>query len=228
MAGLWLIKAIIHTLKNRIKVNIFGKSKYGNREWKEANNDWYESMHDGNYLLHEDFIKYFKEKSSAHILEVGCGTGIYPIRNKELFANKYYTGIDFSQENIHYCKKNSQFRFISGDFITMDINEKFDLVFSHAVLDHVYDIQKFISKIVQVTKKFAYINTQMGYFPDLKKHKMKWNDDDHCYYNDLSVIQLKENLLKAGLKDDEFVIRSQKSGRSGYEIQTVIEIDKKS
>ena len=81
-------KAIIHTLKNRIKVNIFGKSKYGNREWKEANNDWYESMHDGNYLLHEDFIKYFKKKSSIHVLEVGCGTGIYPIRNKELFANK--------------------------------------------------------------------------------------------------------------------------------------------
>jgi len=29
------------------------------------------------------------------------------------------------------------------------------------------------------------------------------------------------------LKEDEFVIRSQKSGRAGYEIQTVIEIDKK-
>ena len=80
---------------------------------------------------------------------------------------------------------------------------------------------------MQVTKKFAYINTQMGYFPDLKEHKMKWSDDDHCYYNDLSVIQLKNNLLKAGLKDDEFVIRSQESGRPRYEIQTVIEIEKK-
>ena len=68
----------------------------------------------------------------------------------------------------------------------------------------------------------------MGYFPDLKKHRMKWNDDDHCYYNDCSVIELKANLLKAGLKNDEFVIRSQKSGRAGYETQTVIEIDKKS
>jgi|TARA_B100001750_G_scaffold61568_1_gene48928 SAM-dependent methyltransferase len=220
-------KAIIHTFKNKIKVNIFGKSKYGNEEWRKANNDWYEDMHDGNYLLHEDFIKYFKKRDITSILEVGCGTGIYPIRKKDLFVNKRYTGIDFSHENIEYCKKNSQFKFIAGDFIAMNINEKFDLVFSHAVLDHVYDIQGFISKIVQSTKKFAYINTQMGYFPDLKKHKMKWNDDDHCYYNDLSIIQLKENLIEAGLSEDEFVIRSQKSGRAGYELQTVIEIDKK-
>ena len=220
-------KAIIHTLKNKIKTNIVGKSKYGNEEWKKANNDWYEIMHDGNHLLHEDFIKYFKEKPVTDVLEVGCGTGVYPVRKKDLFTNKSYTGIDFSPENIEYCKKNSKFRFIAGDFITMDINEQFDLVFSHAVLDHVYDIPGFISKIINCTKKFAYINTQMGYFPDLKKHRMKWNDDDHCYYNDLSVIELKENLLKAGLKNDEFVIRSQKSGRSGYEIQTVIEIDKK-
>ena len=221
-------KAIMRTFKNKIKTKIAGKSKYGNDEWKKANNAWYEDMHDGNNLLHEDFIKYFKEKSVTQILEVGCGTGIYPIRKKELFTSKSYTGIDFSQENIEYCKKNSQFKFVAGDFITMDINEKFDLVFSHAVLDHVYDIQGFISNIVKYTKKFAYINTQMGYFPDLKKHRMKWNDDDHCYYNDCSVIELKANLLKAGLKNDEFVIRSQKSGRTGYETQTVIEIDKKS
>ena len=53
------------------------------------NNDWYEDMHDGNYLLHEDFIKYFGEKNISSVLEVGCGTGVYPIRKKELFTNKY-------------------------------------------------------------------------------------------------------------------------------------------
>ena len=70
----------MRTFKNKIKTKIAGKSEYGNDEWKKANNAWYEDMHDGNNLLHEDFIKYFKEISVTQILDVGCGTGIYPIR----------------------------------------------------------------------------------------------------------------------------------------------------
>ena len=49
-----------------------------------------------------------------------------------------------------------------------------------------------------------------------------------------SITSFKESqniaicVLDAGLKNDEFIIRSQKSGRTGYETQTVIEIEKKS
>lgn len=221
--------AISKTILSKLKQKILGKSPYGNRDWKRADNEWYTKIHDSNYLLHDDFKRYFAEKNDIKtVLEVGCGTGIYPIREKNLFENKSYTGIDFSDANVEYCKKNSDFEFLQGDFIKMDIQKKYDLVFSHAVIDHVYDIDKFLANIVKACKKYAYINAYRGFFPDLKKHKMTWKDSDNCYYNDLSIIQAKQVLLQNGLSESEFVIRAQESGQKekNLNLQTVIEITK--
>lgn len=213
----------------RIKVEKkFGKSPYG-KIWAK-NSEWYDEIHKSNPLLHEDFVRYLKGKKDVKtVLEIGCGAGIYPIQMKELFAGKQYTGIDISETAIEYCKKNSEFEFICGDFIKTDITKKYDLVYSHAVVDHVYDIDVFISKIVKISKKYAYINSYRGYFPDLKKHKMTWDGHDGCYYNDLSIPQTRENLLKNGLTEGEFVIRSQESGQQekNVNLQTVVEITKK-
>ncbi|PCI61484.1 MAG: hypothetical protein COB34_01265, partial [Methylophilaceae bacterium] len=60
------------------------------------------------------------KKDIRTVLEVGCGTGVYPIKHKELFQDKSYTGIDISKENIEYCKKKSKFDFECGDFIKMN------------------------------------------------------------------------------------------------------------
>jgi SAM-dependent methyltransferase len=219
------------SLFSRIKIKVekkFGKSPYGKVWTKDSN--WYKEIHDLNPLLHEDFIRYLKGKSDIKaVLEIGCGAGVYPIQMKDLFTGMQYTGMDISQTAIDYCKKNSEFEFICGDFIKMDITKKYDLVYSHAVVDHVYDIDAFISKIVKSTKKYAYINSYRGYFPDMEKHKMIWDGHDGCYFNDLSVQQTRENLLKSGLSKEEFIIRSQESGQQGKNVnlQTVIEITKK-
>ena len=157
----------------RIKIKFnrrFAKTEYG-KSWTK-DNYWYNKIHDSNPLIHQNFINYLKEKTNVtNILEVGCGAGIYPIKMKDLFSRMQYTGIDISQSAIDYCKKNSQYEFICGDFIKMDLNKKYDLVYSHAVVDHVYDIDKFISKIIVTTSKYAYITSYRGYFPDLKRHK---------------------------------------------------------
>lgn len=219
------------SLFERVRIKVekkFGKSPYG-KSWTK-DNEWYNEIHNSNPLLHRDFVRYFQEKKDVKtVLEIGCGTGIYPIQMKEFFAGMKYTGIDISQTAIDYCKKNSQHEFICGDFIKMDFKQTYDLVYSHAVVDHVYDIDAFISKIVKITKKYAYINSYRGYFPDLKKHKMTWDGHDGCYYNDLSIQQTQENLLRSGLSEDEFIIRSQESGQEGKNVnlQTVIEITKR-
>jgi SAM-dependent methyltransferase len=221
------------SIATRIKIKLqkkFGKSTYGNT-WKEKNNKWYEEIHDSNYLLHNDFVNYLKEKKDIQtVLEVGCGTGIYPIKHKELFSNMQYTGIDISKTSIEHCRNNSEFEFICGDIIKMELPKKYDLVFSHAVVDHVYDIDGFISKIIQVCKKYAYINSYRGYFPNLEKHKMNWDGYNGCYFNDLSVKQTEQVLLKNGLEKDEFIVRSQESGQSEKNLsnQMVIEIHRKS
>ena len=220
------ISAIRKTILRELKQRVVGKSAYGNVEWQNANFEWYLKIHDGNYLLHQDFVRYLKEKKDVKsVLEIGCGAGVYPIKYKELFRDIDYTALDISKEAIEYCKKHSDFNFICGDFVKMEITEKYDLVYSHAVIDHVYNIDAFISKICSTCNKYAYINAYRGYFPDLKKHKMNWRDDDGCYYNDISVIRVRDTLLKNNLREDEFLIRPQENG-SGV-VQTVIEITKK-
>ena len=208
---------------------LFKKSTYG-ETWINRSGDWYTKIHDSNYLLHEDFMNYLKNKKDVRaILEIGCGTGVYPIENKELFSNVEYTGLDISETSIEYCKKNSSMKFICGDFIKMNINEEYDLVFSHAVIDHVYDVDTFTKKIVKTCRKYAYLNSYRGYFPNIPEHKMNWSNKDGCYYNDVSVIQLRKVLLESGLHEDEFVIRAQKSGQieKNLDTQLVVEITKK-
>lgn len=218
------ISAIKKTIFRELKQRIIGKSQYGNIEWKNANFEWYSKIHDANFLVHQNFMKYFldRKKDVKTVIEVGCGAGVYAIRYKDLFNDLHYTGLDISKEAIEYCKKNSDFNFICDDLIKMEITQKYDLVYSHAVIDHVYDVDAFISKLILMCKKYAYINAYRGYFPNLDKHQMTWRDDDGCYYNDLSVNQVKEILLKNGLKEDEFIIRPQEDGLGVK--QTVIEI----
>jgi SAM-dependent methyltransferase len=138
-----------------------------------------------------------------------------------------YTGIDFSESAIEYCKKNSEFEFICGDFIKTEL-QKYDLVYSHAVVDHVYDMDSFILKIVDACKKYAYITAYRGYFPDLPKHKMNWNDNDGCYYNDFSIKQIKEKFVGIGLKQNQYQIRALQVAQIGEDTdwQTIIEINK--
>ena len=207
----------------------FSKPEYGKR-WPEQTIEWYKKIHDDNYLIHEHFKKYLASKNDVKtVLEIGCGKGIYPIFNKKLFENMEYIGIDISPSAIDYCKENSEFTFICDDFIKMKLDKKFDLIYSHAVVDHVYDIDAFISKIIDKTNHYAYINSYRGYFPNLKSHKMKWDGYEACYFNNLSVEQIKKLLSKKGLSESEYEIYSQKSGQKdeNVDLQTIIEINKK-
>lgn len=214
---------------SKLKHRILGKSQYGNQDWQKADFDWYVQIHDSNRLLHENFIQYFKEKNDIQsVLEVGCGAGVYPIKYKDLFINKKYTGLDISPTNIDYCRKNSSFEFECCDIIKTDLGKTYDLVFSHAVIDHVYNIDLFLIKLIRVCKKYAYINSYRGYFSEIKNHKMEWRESDRCYYNNISIQQLRKVLLENGLTEEEFVIRSQKSGQTQQNLdnQLVIEITK--
>lgn len=207
----------------------FGKPKYG-KTWPNQNIDWYKKIHDSNFLIHEHFKKYLKSKNDiSTVLEIGCGMGIYPIYNKEIFENIEYTGIDISPTAVNFCKENSEFEFICDDFIKMNLNKKFDLVFTHAVVDHVYDIDAFVSKVIDTTKHYAYINSYRGFFPNLQTHNMKWDGHEGCYFNQISIQKIKKLLLEKGLDEKQFSIFAQESGQKddNVDVQTIIEINKK-
>ena len=203
--------------------------------WQKVDYDFYNRIYNYRPLIHQDFIKYLESKNNVKtILEIGCGSGTYPIELKYLFEGKEYVGLDIGKPSIEYCKKHSSFKFICGDLIDIDLDSKFDLVFSHAVIDHVYDIEKFLDKILKITNKFAYISAYRGYFTGLKEHVMTWNNEKGCYYNDLSIEQLNKFFKSRGLSDNEYKIRKQEDGTElnqkhsigldGYE--TVIEINR--
>ena len=207
---------LLEGIKNRIKNSgLLGKSEYG-KTWQNRDDEWYSKLFSATPIFHENFIQFLKSKNDVKsVLEIGCGSGIYPIRYKELFSGIQYTGIDISPSAIEFCKKKSDFEFICGDLLKMNLEKKHDLVFSQSVIDHVYDVDLFITKIANATKKYAYVSSYRGYFPELKKHKMEWRDNDGCYYNDISVSKLRIALLESGLKEDEFQIRVQETGQIG-------------
>jgi len=223
-------------LKKRIRD--LKKSDYG-KNWQGVDGNFYDHIGilQRRPLLHENFLSYFENLNDVKtVLEVGCGMGIYPIKFKNLFKNKEYFGIDIGEPAIDFCKKNSKFNFICGDLIKTEFDKKFDLIFSHAVIDHVYDIDDFLTRITTLCEKYAYISAYRGYFPNLKEHNMTWDNEKGCFYNDLSVEQLERKLLKCGLSEDEFLIREQEDGMKLNEpysigltgIETIIEINKRS
>lgn len=212
------------------KTRLFKKIPYG-KYWQEIDSTDYDTWFQARPDLHRSFVNFLKDKADVRtVLEVGCGNGAYPITLKELFLDKEYEGVDFGSPAIEFCRKHSDFKFHLGDFITMKLDKKYDLVFSHAVIDHVYDIEAFLSKIVQVCNKYAFISSYRGYFPDRKKHVMLWDNQMGCYFNDLSPEEIKKHLLKCGLSADEFVIRGQKGEnlQDGIDEETIIEIHRKS
>ena len=220
-------------IKNKIKNSgIIGKEKYG-KVWQEKFGDeqvqWYEGMHNSCLKMHDAFHKFLVEKSPTTVLEVGCGAGYYPRNLKDYFHGMQYTGTDISETAIEFCKSKSSFNFICTDFLKNNLNKKFDLVFSHALIDHVYDVDLFIEKIIDVSNRFTYVTAYRGYFPDLERHVMRRNNLEGSYYNDISIKQMSKKLAAIGLQEQEYSFSSIKVADEGRDDdwQTIIKIEKK-
>ena len=219
-------------IKNKIKNSgITAKANYG-KIWQEKLGDeqiqWYEGMHKSCLKMHDDFKEFLREKRPSSILEIGCGAGYYPINLKDLFIDKEYVGIDISETAIEFCKSRSPFNFICTDFLKKNIDRKFDLIFSHALIDHVYDIDLFIEKIIKSSNRFVYVTAYRGYFPDLEKHVMRRNNLEGTYYNDVSIKQLTKKFMDMGLQKHEYSFNSIKVDNVGRDDdwQTIIKIEK--
>jgi 2-polyprenyl-3-methyl-5-hydroxy-6-metoxy-1,4-benzoquinol methylase len=88
------------------------------------------------------------EKSSVHVLDVGCGNGAYvavPLAR----AGYRVTGLDLHQDSIEHAKflaaATTNARFICADVATMP-EKSFDVVILSEVLEHVADPQRLLEK----------------------------------------------------------------------------------
>jgi len=128
---------------NRPKHNYHPVSDFVDRT-KRAEND--KRLWDRDAIDVSGFLKtvfptasaYLKALKSYRVLDIGCGYGRYsPFLSR--FDCIEYLGIDATESRIKYASEhygNSVCRFEAGDARTIDGNNRFDLVLSYNVIQH--------------------------------------------------------------------------------------------
>lgn len=98
----------------------------------------------------EEIKKFLPIAKETSLLEVGCGNGFFTIYLDEICDT---FGIDFSEKmiDLNPVKKKAV---MNAEHMTFPDNS-FDIVFCHALLHHVDDIDKVINEMKRVTRKWV-------------------------------------------------------------------------
>lgn len=117
---------------------------------------YFENMSSGWNSISFNLISSFVREGMAHfypktVLDVGCGNGIYGPVLRENSAVLF--GIDMAREALELCK------FAGYDHVIQCLaeriefeDEKFDMVFSSEVLEHIEDYEQVLGEICRVLK----------------------------------------------------------------------------
>jgi ABC-type polysaccharide/polyol phosphate transport system ATPase subunit/SAM-dependent methyltransferase len=187
--------------------------------------EWYEEIFYARKIVLEAFFAWVRGLDEAgdgprSALEIGCGRAV---GISEFFKDRRYVGFDISDKEIEWCRAhraNPNHEYRSGDFIETRFDEKFDLVFSHAVIDHIYDINAFLAAMVRASGGWIYLTSYRGWFPDLAAHTYNWNENDTCYYSDISPGETEAVLRALGCT--RIRVFPQDTGRDDIPRETVI------
>ncbi|MDA3817549.1 MAG: class I SAM-dependent methyltransferase [Prolixibacteraceae bacterium] len=97
------------------------------------NPDLYDNKHDFVFKFGEEIVQLLNPQKNETILDIGCGTGDLTKKIAELCGK--VTGIDNSSEMIQTAlKKYPEISFIHADAKDYQFDNKFDAIFSNAVL----------------------------------------------------------------------------------------------
>lgn len=97
------------------------------------NPELYDNKHDFVFKFGEEIVKLLNPQKNETILDIGCGTGDLTKKIAELSGK--VIGIDNSNEMIQTAqKKYPEISFIHADAKDFQIDNKFDAIFSNAVL----------------------------------------------------------------------------------------------
>lgn len=112
-------------------------------EWNAA---LYDSRHEFVSRQGEPVLALLDPQPGEHILDLGCGTG--DIAQRIAQAGSDVTGLDASPDMIAEAKrKYPDIRFLSGDACSIDLGERFDAVFSNAVLHWIRDHDALLERV---------------------------------------------------------------------------------
>ena len=150
-------------------------------KWLDFLEPKYEEMFNIRLMTHEYFQEWVKNLDIKTGLEIGGGM----CEHRGLF--KEYVNIDIN-ENL------KEEYTINMDFLNYKSNKKYDLVFSHAVLDHSENPNLFLIKSITRARKYVFHSIYRGLQRQSLKHLDPIIDNDGYIYNQLSEFEIKRVL----------------------------------
>ncbi len=147
----------------------------------------------------------------ASVLDIGCGTGRYSIETAKRGA-KRVVGIDFAPHMIEFTANiakemgvDDRCEFITGDFMSHDFKENFDVVLALGVFDYVKDAAAMFKKAAQLKpKKFIASFPKFTLFWGVQRNiRYKWIKKCPIYY--YKKEQLERMLREAGFDSVEII-----------------------
>lgn len=160
--------------------------------YKEANNWHWLSYYIGDLQ--------FIDKNDI-VLDLGCGSGLGSSILAEK-ANKVIA-IDDSLETIEFAKtywQRPNINFICKD--AFSVNEQYDVVVAHEVIEHIKDVDKLFELFGKITKKYLIFSTP------LPSEKIK--NEFHWVHHSI------EELTKLSTKNGFTILQTQFMGKPYY------------
>jgi SAM-dependent methyltransferase len=117
------------------------QESYGTDYYDDTHRRWFAHP---NTALFDSLIALIPPDSS--LLDVGCGRGDFLRYVHRKRPDVKLTGIDYSSN------QDENIRFLQGDALNLDIEERFDVVVSLAVIEHVFDCAAFARRMQELTR----------------------------------------------------------------------------
>jgi len=117
------------------------QEEYGSEYFDDTHRRWFENP---NIKLFNRVAAYIPQGGS--VLDVGCGRGDFLRHVARTRPDAKLTGIDFAPN------QHETIRFLQGDVIALEIPERFDVVVSLSVIEHVPDCVAFVRRMGDLTK----------------------------------------------------------------------------
>lgn len=127
--------------------------------------NWNATLYDGEHEFVSRYgrglIEVLNPKAGEKILDIGCGTG--DLTHQLFLMGCEVTGIDASESMIGKAKeKFPDIRFICADACRFELNEKFDAVFSNAVLHWIKDQEAMLQSVYTHLKRGGRFVAELG------------------------------------------------------------------
>jgi SAM-dependent methyltransferase len=144
-------------------------------------------------------LKVIKEFGKCTVLDIGSGPGVNSVTWLKNSEATQLLGIDFAENMNEYARKNAEnegvgarCKFVEGDFLTYNFNDKYDVSAAMGVADYVKEMDIFLKKMDAVSNKAFVVSWPLnGLRMALRRYRYT------CpvyHYNEADVRRLHEGL----------------------------------